>query len=79
MSFLHSRNVLHGDLTGGNVLLTAAPRDPRTFQAKVGGCGGYVSVVGVPCHEIEGAGGGAGGVPAMALQHKAHRWFRYCC
>jgi hypothetical protein len=50
MSFLHSRNVLHGDLTGGNVLLTAAPRDPRTFQAKVGGwVGGCSCMVGVPC------------------------------
>ena len=56
MSFLHSRNVLHGDLTGGNVLLTAAPRDPRTFQAKVGaaprgvawyGCLGEVWVSGM--------------------------------
>ena len=27
--------MLHGDLSGNNVLLAAAPEDPRTFVAKV--------------------------------------------
>ncbi|KAL4459137.1 hypothetical protein ABPG75_014002 [Micractinium tetrahymenae] len=42
LAYLHSRNILHGDLSPGNVLLCAPgprprrhPRDPRTFQAKV--------------------------------------------
>lgn len=42
LAYLHSRNILHGDLTPGNVLLCTAPplsrrhpRDPRGFQAKV--------------------------------------------
>jgi serine/threonine protein kinase len=35
MSYLHHKNILHGDLTGGNVLLTAAPAEARGFTAKV--------------------------------------------
>ncbi|KAG2489421.1 hypothetical protein HYH03_012059 [Edaphochlamys debaryana] len=35
MTYLHSRNILHGDLTGSNVLLTASDRDERHFTAKV--------------------------------------------
>ncbi|PNW70925.1 hypothetical protein CHLRE_17g739250v5 [Chlamydomonas reinhardtii] len=35
MTYLHSRNILHGDLTGTNVLLTASDRDDRHFVAKV--------------------------------------------
>lgn len=35
MAYLHARNVLHGDLTGNNVLLTASDRDSRHFSAKV--------------------------------------------
>ncbi|KAG2454256.1 hypothetical protein HYH02_001289 [Chlamydomonas schloesseri] len=35
MTYLHSRNILHGDLTGTNVLLTASDRDERHFAAKV--------------------------------------------
>ncbi|KXZ50686.1 hypothetical protein GPECTOR_15g370 [Gonium pectorale] len=35
MTYLHSRNILHGDLTGNNVMLTASDRDARHFTAKV--------------------------------------------
>lgn len=38
MSYLHHHNVLHGDLTGNNVLLTTSLSDPRGFTAKVRGC-----------------------------------------
>ena len=34
MAFLHANSVLHMDMSGGNVLLNAAPDDPRTFVAK---------------------------------------------
>lgn len=37
MRYLHSHNILHGDLTAGNVLLTSSPitaRDQRGFTAK---------------------------------------------
>ena len=36
MQYLHRNDVLHGDLTGGNVLLTASDKDTRGFTAKVG-------------------------------------------
>ncbi|KAL4447293.1 hypothetical protein ABPG77_007326 [Micractinium sp. CCAP 211/92] len=35
LAFLHSHNILHGDLAGSNVLLADAPADPRGFRAKV--------------------------------------------
>ncbi|GLC39870.1 hypothetical protein PLESTF_000919300 [Pleodorina starrii] len=35
MTYLHSQNILHGDLTGTNVLLAASDRDGRHFSAKV--------------------------------------------
>jgi hypothetical protein len=38
MRYLHHHNILHGDLTAGNVLLTTvnpAPDNPRGFCAKV--------------------------------------------
>jgi hypothetical protein len=35
MHYLHNHDILHGDLTGGNVLLTAADKDSRGFSAKV--------------------------------------------
>jgi hypothetical protein len=35
MSYLHHKNMLHGDLTGNNVLLTAAPAEKRGYTAKV--------------------------------------------
>lgn len=35
MTYLHHKNMLHGDLTGNNVLLTAAPSEERGFSAKV--------------------------------------------
>ncbi len=38
LCYLHSKRIVHGDLTGGNVLLAAKERseqDPRGFQAKV--------------------------------------------
>ena len=38
LQYLHRNDVLHGDLTGGNVLLTASDKDTRGFTAKVRGC-----------------------------------------
>ena len=38
LQYLHRNDVLHGDLTGGNVLLTASDKDTRGFTAKVHGC-----------------------------------------
>ena len=35
MQYLHSHNIVHGDLTGGNVLLTTSDKDGRGFAAKV--------------------------------------------
>ncbi|KAK9820570.1 hypothetical protein WJX72_011761 [[Myrmecia] bisecta] len=35
MAFLHAHNIIHGDLTGGNILLSSSSADPRGFCAKV--------------------------------------------
>lgn len=38
LAYLHRLDILHGDLTGGNVMLTSAPttaNDPRGFTVKV--------------------------------------------
>ncbi|CAL8470312.1 g9854 [Coccomyxa elongata] len=35
MAFLHEHGVVHGDLTGGNVLLTSSAEQPHGFTAKV--------------------------------------------
>lgn len=38
LAYLHRLDILHGDLTGGNVMLTSAPvtkDDPRGFTVKV--------------------------------------------
>lgn len=35
MEYLHSHDIVHGDLTGGNVLLTSSDKDGRGFTAKV--------------------------------------------
>ena len=38
LTYLHRLDILHGDLTGGNVMLTSAPvtkDDPRGFTVKV--------------------------------------------
>ena len=35
MCYMHSRNVLHGDLCGGNVLLCSGMRDERGFICKI--------------------------------------------
>lgn len=41
MAYLHSVDIMHGDLTGGNVLLHSSPitvGDPRGFAVKVQPC-----------------------------------------
>jgi serine/threonine protein kinase len=48
LAYLHSRGILHGDLTGNNVLLTKSAGDRRGWTAKVGAV-------------WEGAAGGDGG------------------
>jgi serine/threonine protein kinase len=35
LAYLHSHGVLHGDLTGNNVLLNASMKDRRKFVAMV--------------------------------------------
>ena len=35
MHYLHSHGIVHGDLTGGNVLLTSSDKDARGFSSKV--------------------------------------------
>jgi len=35
MCYLHAAGILHGDLTGNNILLTGSEKDARGFQAKV--------------------------------------------
>jgi tRNA A-37 threonylcarbamoyl transferase component Bud32 len=42
MSYLHGDNILHGDLTAGNILLLSSPKDRRQFSAKVGFARGMV-------------------------------------
>ena len=36
LAYLHKVDVLHGDLTGNNILLTSSHKDARTFTVKVG-------------------------------------------
>ena len=35
LAYLHSLNILHGDLSGGNILLTSSNKDTRKFTCKV--------------------------------------------
>jgi len=35
LAYLHGQNLLHGDLTGGNILLCNSDADERGFSAKV--------------------------------------------
>ncbi len=35
LAYLHSQDLLHGDLTGGNILLASSDADERGFCAKV--------------------------------------------
>lgn len=35
MSYLHADNILHGDLTASNILLTSATKDDRLFSSKI--------------------------------------------
>lgn len=39
MTLLHSHNIVHGDLSGGNVMLTSCSINPHGFQAKLGDFG----------------------------------------
>jgi PAS domain-containing protein len=39
MSYVHSKSIIHADLTGRNVLLASSTDDPRGFTAKVGDFG----------------------------------------
>lgn len=39
LAYMHSKGILHRDLTAGNVLLVDEPSDPRGFTAKVGDFG----------------------------------------
>ena len=34
LAYLHDLNILHGDLAGGNILLTTSNKDPRRFTCK---------------------------------------------
>lgn len=55
MSYLHSQNILHGDLTGGNVLLTSCDKDARCFTAKVVDFG-LSRVLSTECHRTRTMG-----------------------
>lgn len=35
MAYLHADHILHGDLTAGNILLTASVKDARQFVTKI--------------------------------------------
>lgn len=35
LAYLHTINILHGDLAGGNILLTSSNKDARKFTCKV--------------------------------------------
>lgn len=35
MAYLHADHILHGDLTAGNILLTASVKDERHFITKI--------------------------------------------
>lgn len=74
MSYLHHKNMLHGDLTGNNVLLTAAPAERRGYTAKVrGGRAGPVldTVAGGTC-------GGCGAIHANACRGLVHTLLQSC-
>ena len=38
LAYLHSLDILHGDLSGGNILLASSNKDPRGFVAKARPC-----------------------------------------
>jgi serine/threonine protein kinase len=38
LAYLHDLNILHGDLAGGNILLTSSNKDQRRFTCKVRRC-----------------------------------------
>ena len=44
MCYLHGCNILHGDLTSNNILLTGGEKDQRMFVSKVCGSGVCVRV-----------------------------------
>jgi len=37
LAYLHTSDVLHGDLTGNNILLASSRKDKRAFTVKVRG------------------------------------------
>jgi len=39
MEFLHARGLVHGDLSGGNILLASSAANAHGFSAKVGAAG----------------------------------------
>lgn len=48
LAYLHSLNILHGDLSGGNILLTSSNKDLRKFTCKV-------SITTLPAYPIRAA------------------------
>ena len=49
MAHLHSLNILHGDLTSLNVLLTSSDIDTRGFVAKVGHKASFLGMISALC------------------------------
>ena len=40
MAYLHSQDLMHGDLTASNIMLASSEKDRRHFAAKVSYCSG---------------------------------------
>ena len=52
MCYLHSLDILHGDLTGGNILLISSNKDLRGFIAKVSACDSLLRHCMCSCREL---------------------------